>query len=327
MKKTILTGLLTLSILGLGLPLAKASSDIGSMREKYNRTVNVKSGKDYIDHDQDYNDGSSDSGTKVTTIITEEVCYWTFYDSALERDVYAQGRVIEERDEEGNFTIRNFYPNSFARKTNLGYKDGERNPNEFNDDLQGYLRTLIGDDYDTIGLSLTSFTSYLNFLQEDFGMYDDEIEYWIFEWKKFNNSYTEEEIEQIEKEKREEEERLKELEEIRQKGIKAYEDAVKESEKNKTSLFEKEASMIERSLPTYISFDRDKYIRARTSGMSYLDAVEYSQTVDKDKMWQVADEVEGLDTFENDYNSSTTIKESVDSITSKIGNFVKELFS
>lgn len=332
MKKTILTSLLMISIIGLGLPLAKASSSITEMRNKYNKgSESQKYEKDYIDHDQPYNDGSADEGTKVMTIITTTPCYTIMQDSISKNVVYAQGRIIEEKDEDGNYTVTKFYPSSFARKVNLGYNDGERNPNEFNDDLQEYLRTLIGNDY-TIGLSLESFTSYLTFLQEDFGMYEDEADCWILEWKKYNNSWTDEEIEQMELKKKEEENKLKELEEARQKAIKAYEDAVKESSKNKKSLFEKEAIMIERSLPDYITFDKEKYVRARTSGMSYIEACEYSQTINKEKAWEevkdlVNDNEDKVTELENDYNSSATIKDSVDTIVSKIKDFTKELFS
>lgn len=315
-KKLFAGAIGALSILGLSLPFTQAHA------------INYG---DYIDWDYPYGDGSVQTGRQTYVVITDEEVSRYYMDNLSREEDYFIGFVeivtYEATDKEPEYQeTKYYYPASYIRKTNLGIPQGERDPNEFNDELQGYLKDLIGNAY-TVGVSYTAFTKYINFLKEEHGMYDDEAEKWLYEYREYNNCLTDEDKAKIEADKKAAEERRKQYEEDMKKAQQILQDNANNTQED--TLYIREANMLERSLPDYVTFDRELFLQLRIKGLSYTDACQKAQKIDYAKavtsLGKVFEDNKGW--FDETYKElqSASVQEAVKSISDNIGNFLQEL--
>lgn len=336
MKKFLLIALAFVCALGTMAPVMAFASEVSDteadeMRKKYNEDENEKDSSDYMDYDYEYNDGSIGQAVSLRVNITDRKCYEVMYDALAQKEVYAQGRVaiIVYGNNQDKAVEQEWYPSSFTRKTNLSMLEDGTNPNEFNDSLVGFLKSLIGNSY-TTGISYDSFCSYLDYLVEDFGMYSSERDVWKYEWREYNNALTPEDIAKLEKERLEAEEWAQKIAEENEANKKIHEDNANELEGNKLTLYEREAKMIASNCSSWIKFDEEKYISLREKGYSFIDASQAAKTVDYEAFLaeagkDIENNKEWLESTISDLKSDN-VQDSLNNISSNVWEMLKELF-
>ena len=259
-------------------------------------------------------------------------CRKTVYDTSLDKDVILVGRVViityEATSTSPSYQEKaRWYPASYKRKTDLAISPDGTNPNEFNSSLQGFLKDLIGNDY-TTGVSYESFNKYLNFLYEEHGMRKDEVEAWQYEYRVYNDCLTAEDKAKLEEEQKKAQEYLEQIKKEQEEAQKVKEEIANAT--SKKSLYEREAIMLERSLPDYINFDAKLFINLRNAGYSYSNACEKSQKIDYSKVADSLDKTveQNKDWFSQTYKElqSEDVKSSFEAIKDNIRGFIDELF-
>lgn len=321
----------TLSIFGaLAITLVATMFSVNSKakEERVSWLDNYPDYEDYIDNPYDNKDEDTRL-VKSYTFFTDEEC--------VSSSTGYKGRVVKVekwylddvgfKDEKKTEYYEEYCPPLIQRNTNRGYYKGqERNPNEWCQQLQFFL-----DDYikSPTG-SYDSFCNYIDYLVNDFGMYEDEAEAFRYRWRYAHGALTDEDKAAIKAEEDELQKRKEEAEKATDEYLKDYFDAMNQNNKNKLSLYEREAKMIESTTPDYYHFDRDKFISLREKGIGYLDAynqsisINYSEGVDyitgkmdENKSW-----------YEKTYKDLTSddMMTSLENFTNHFTEMFKELF-
>lgn len=262
--------------------------------------------------DEEYVDTLYGTNHKGRWVNVDYVTYDSETDSELSRTAKREGRV----------------PSNIVRKTTKAYVLGEKNPNEWDDSLQAFLKAYINSETG----SYESFCSYIDYLVKDFGMYEEEAESYRYDWRYAHNTLTDEEKQAIKDAEDEEKKRQEELEKENQEVADKIYDIThnNSSDESKNSLYVREANMIERSVPDYANFDRDKFIAYRESGLSYTEAYNKSIDIDYAKGFEsIADSMkEHGDWYKKMYDTFTSdsFQETFQNIANDLGNFFGELF-
>ena len=262
--------------------------------------------------DEEYVDTLYGTNYKGRWVNVDYVTYDSETDSELSRTTKREGRV----------------PSNIARKTTKSYVYGEKNPNEWDDSLQSFLKAYINSETG----SYESFCSYIDYLVKDFGMYEEEAESYRYDWRYAHNTLTDEEKQAIQDAEDEEKKRQEELEKENQEIADKIYDIThsNSSDESKNSLYVREANMIERSVPDYANFDREKFIAYRESGLSYTEAYNKSIDIDYAKGFEsIAGSMkEHGDWYKKMFDTFTSdsFQETFQKIADDLGNFFGELF-
>ena len=314
LKKLLIAGIACLGTLGLAMPVSTVFAS---------GTMDTSAG---------YDDGSVSQGVKFRATVTNEECRKIGLDNVSGCEVEFVGRVViityEATSTSPSYQKKEkWYPASYERKSNLAINPDGTNPNEFNVSLQGFLKDLIGNDY-TTGVSYESFNTYLNFLFEEHGMRKDEVEAWQYEYRVYNDCLTDEDKAKLEEEQKKAQEYLEQIKKEQEEAQKVQEEVANAT--SKKSLYEREAIMLERSLPDYVTFNAQLFISLRSAGYSYNSACEKSQTIDYSKAAEEIGKVaeQNKDWFDQTYKElqSEDVKSSFEAIKENIQGFVDELF-
>lgn len=315
-KKLFAGGIAALSLMGLSMPMTQMFA--------YNAG-------DYVDNDYPYNDGSVSQGVHYTAYVTDEECTKIALDNISYKEITVVGRVVVLTYEATSTTAsyqkkEQWYPASYERKTNLPLNEDGTNPNEFNNSLQGFLKDLIGNDC-TTGVSYDSFNKYLDYLKAEHEMTETEAEAWRYDYRVYNNCLTGEDKAKIEEEKKRADEYLAQIKKEQLEAQKKQEEVANAT--SKQTMYEREANMLERSLPDYVDFDKELFLSLREAGYSYLQACEKSQKIDYSKaMDSIGSNIENnKDWFDETYKEmqSESFQESLKNLNEKISKFLQEL--
>lgn len=286
---------------------------------------------DYPGYEDYLVSNKKDQSLRVEYQFTDEPCIDTLYGSYFEgRWVYCE---YYETNDVGQLTnlVKSEYekwiPASIERKTIKGYYDGERDPNEWCDSLIAFLNDYVNSPTG----SYESFSAYITYLEENFGMYEDEAEVWRYRWRYEHNSLTDEEKAQIEEEERQRLEEEAKREEENQKIMDILNENAQAKEKSKIDLYTKEANMIERTIPEYYHFDRELFIALRKKGLDYTKAYEQSISINFEEGFDyIGNKMEENKDWYAKMASTLTsegVMTSIKNISNNLGGFFEELFS
>ncbi len=273
--------------------------------------------------------GVSTPTSTIYTVYTDEICFGTTYDYYLNKTVSGVGVValVYTFDSAGEFVSvseKEMYPYSFQRETYLGYNLGEEDPNEFNEYLISYLKDIIGInslgdlDSSVSGVTYETFEEYLGYLEDMFGMREDEKEEWLYLYRYTYDCLTEEEEAALEAERQAAEDAYNAFLEEQQKIT--DEIAANNAElESRYSEYYSELQMLKRTLPSWITLDEDLFVELRLKGYSFTEAVKEVQTIDYEEAYSsLASEMA---------DNADTYKEIIEGITSDgVIDTVKSLF-
>ena len=328
MKKIKIFG--TLGILGLlGLSLCAVSMYENSKNSNVNR-VDVNWLDGYPGY-EDYCKGEDDSDNLRNVLsFTDQECIDNLYGTKY------KGRWVKveqyETDDLGvvlgkvSEHFMEYYPTKIERKTIKAIKEGEKDTNEWCDVLVQFLTDYVNSKTG----SYESFSSYMDYLVDDFGMYEEEKEEWLYDWRFAHDSLTDEDKAKLEAIEQERIEAEKEREEANDKVIEDLFDIQDANKDNHLSLYQREAQMLTRNTPDYYHFDAEKYINLREQGYSYLDA--YNQSIDinlEEGMGHIGDKMnDNKDWYKENIEilTSDSFQETLNNIGENFGGFLGELF-
>ena len=311
MKKLFILGLM--SLLGIGVATSIPHLQLNAQEiktvEATEKKETVLEYAEYFDEDYSSNQYDLYASPSHTVFMHGRKCMYTYSDN--------RKPIIQVE-----------YPASVQR--NQRAWDGEGEPSQpICQQLKGFLNDLIGHGR-VKGVSYESFIAYIDWLKEDKWLSPKEYEEWAYKYRDVHKNYTEEDIQKAEAEKLAEEQQKAEYEARRDEALRAYEDIMRDAQEATLSIYQKEAIMIERGLPSYVTFDKEKYLALREAGYSYLDACEKTQTIDYEKATTEMTNMESklapyLNNLES--NEPNTFQESVDNIKNSWVEFWKELFN